>query len=78
MEENAKINTIKVRFKVASYALTSAIKALNNCGIYDIYVSKEDNELVVVYDELEPSRYPKMVYEDSGSSYNDKCSASKY
>jgi len=54
MEENAKINTIKVRFKVASYALTSAIKALNNCGIYDIYVSKEDNELVVVYDELEP------------------------
>lgn len=84
MEENAnKVNVIKVRFKVTSYALTSAIKALNNCGIYDISVTKEDNDLVVVYDEYEPFRYPKTDNNENSDcssndqSFNDKSSNDK-
>ena len=51
MEENIKINSTYVCFKVADYALASALKALNDCGVYDITVTKENDGLVVVYSD---------------------------
>lgn len=60
-EDAISRNVNIVRLKVDSHALTSAIRALNNCGIFDISISKEDNDLIVFYDELEPYKYVKTV-----------------
>ena len=79
MNENVKATMSYIRFKVDSHALSSVIIALNNCGIYDIIVTKEDNDLVVVYDEYEPFRYPKTDNnENSDCSSNDKCNGCKH
>ncbi len=48
MNENVKVTMSYIRFKVDSHALSSVIIALNNCGIYDIAVTKEDNEVTLL------------------------------
>lgn len=39
-----------ISITVAKYALADVIDALRLCGIYDIAVTKEDNNLVVCYE----------------------------
>lgn len=54
-------------FYVAPYALVDVIRALNNEGIYSIWVTKSDNDLLVRWRQDDEDRKYKKNY-DGGDS----------
>ena len=59
----------KITIKYASYALADILYDLLNCGITDITITKEDNDLEIVLtrEQLAKVKYKKSV----GDNNND-------